>query len=106
MTPDSSNLLATMQKCIRQMKAKTGLHGTPIHKAAMGKDALADLRRRCGPTVPAQPGDGLLSGIQIMESEILEPDQWIAYDRDGKVVAIGRGDTVKILAAALPFPSP
>lgn len=106
--PDrSGNMLAQMEKFIRQMRLHTPKRD-PIDKVAMGQEALAELRRMTSPhTVAMKPGDPMgLGAIQIVASEVLDPDQWIAYDRAGKIVAMGRVNSVRLVVAASPFPSP
>ena len=87
----------------RQMKANTGLPRDFISQVVLGDVAMAELRRLCGPTAPQQPSDPLgLAGFHVVESDVLEPDQWIAYDRKGRIVAMGRASSVGIFAMRKP----
>jgi hypothetical protein len=118
--PTGTELIDQMRKLMDQMNRHTPPMD-PADKVVMGPVALAELRRTCRQSTcpecgmlsvmggqphligchrPAPMPD--LSGIQIVESDVLEPDQWIAYDRKGKIVAMGRASSVGIFAMREP----
>jgi len=98
----SVNLLEQMEKFNRLMRASTTPR-EPMAKVVLGTDAMAELRRICGPTTRDAPGPrpsdpmGVITGIQVVESQVLESDQWIAYDRNGKILAMGRINSIRLL---------
>ena len=99
--PSGAELIAKMQKAMADMN-RHARPGNVAERIDMGKGALAELRRQT-PTVQASPDDSFaLGGIRIFLAPLLDDDQWIAYDRHGVPLALGRISTVKILVPREP----
>jgi hypothetical protein len=105
--PDrSADLLAKMRELMDKLNKYT-TQMPPAEKVVMGPVALAELRSMASFAVAPKPDptavtQSMLCGIQILESDVLEPDQWIAYDRKGRIVAMGRASSVGIFAMREP----
>jgi hypothetical protein len=95
-------LLDIMRRVRDQMNRYTALNAPTsfAEKVVMGTAALEDLKSRVQTVPGPDPGDplGIVSEIQILESKVLHPDQWIAYDRKGRIVAMGSTNTARIFA--------
>jgi hypothetical protein len=94
--------LDIMRRARDQMNRYTALNAPTsfAEKVVMGTAALEDLRSRVQTVPGPDPRDplGIVSGIQIVESKILPSDRWIAYDRNGRIVAMGSTNSVRIFA--------
>jgi hypothetical protein len=96
------DLLAVMRKMMDQLNKHTS-PVLPMDKVVMGREAIEELARLTQTKGYHTPGPhatdpmGVITGIQIVESDVLDPDQWVAYDRAGKIVAMGWVNNVRFL---------
>lgn len=89
--PSAAELLAMLQKMTAEPP------GELAERIDMGKDALAELRRQIPVAPSSLPVPPVFCGIRIELSATLDDDQWVAYDRHGVPLAVGRIDSIKTL---------